>query len=83
MSQIWGTDGATVTVTQVGHKVGLDVTPINGIGVGSYDYFAVSRTSTTDEYTFREGGSGGTVVATVTITYTDSTKEDISNVVKE
>ena len=44
-----------------------------------YDYVAASYPdSITEIYTFRKGGSGGTLLATVTIVYTDSTKVDIS-----
>lgn len=53
-----------------------------GIVTGSYDYVSVVYASTTDTYTFKTGGSGGTLVATVVITYTDSTKALVSIVVK-
>lgn len=52
------------------------------IGIPAYDYVGQSQASTTDTWTFKTGGSGGTTVATVTITYTDSTKATISNVVR-
>ena len=48
-----------------------------------HDYIAVTYpTATTEVYTYKVGGSGGTTVATVTVTYTDSTKENISSVDK-
>ncbi len=47
-----------------------------------YDYISLATASTTDTWTYKSGGSGGTTVATVTITYTDSTKATISNVAK-
>lgn len=42
------------------------------------DYVSNAPTSTTDVFTFRTGGSGGTVLGTVTVTYTDSTKTTLS-----
>ena len=52
--------------------------------VGSvYDYLVVTYPNTTTEvYTFKTGGSGGTTVSVVTIVYTDTTKEFISTVTK-
>ncbi len=48
-----------------------------------HDYFAYTNTnSTTDTYEYNTGGSGGTLVATVTIVYTDTTKETISTVTR-
>jgi len=47
-----------------------------------FDYVSVAYDTTTDTYTFKSGGSGGDTVATVTVTYTDSTKVDISSVAK-
>lgn len=52
------------------------------IGLSAYDYVSLATASTTDTYTFKTGGSGGTTVATITITYTDSTKATISNVAR-
>lgn len=46
----------------------------------AYDRVDVSYpSSTTEVYTFR---ASGVVISTVTVTYTDSTKENISSVVK-
>lgn len=48
-----------------------------------YDYIAVTYpVNTTEVYTFKQGGSGGTTQATVTVVYTDSTKESLSTVTK-
>ncbi len=38
--------------------------------------------ATTETYEFYSGGLGGTLQATVTLTYVDSTKEDLSTAVK-
>lgn len=48
-----------------------------------FDYISrVLTNSTTETYTYRLGGSSGTLVATVVVTYTDSTLETISTVEK-
>lgn len=48
-----------------------------------WDAFSASFPSAVQEvYTYKTGGLGGTTVATVTITYTDSTKDTISSLVK-
>lgn len=46
----------------------------------TFDYVSLTQSSTTDTYTFYQGGSGGTLVNTVTITYTGSDKGTLSNV---
>ena len=49
----------------------------------AYDYMAYTNTNTTtDTYVYKSGGTGGTIVATVTIVYTDSTKSVISTVTR-
>lgn len=53
-----------------------------GISLPNYDYVAQAQDATHDIWTFKTGGVGGTVVATVTITYTDATKVVISEVVR-
>lgn len=59
-----------------------DAHPISfGLGLPPYDYAErVLTNSTTETYTFKVNGSGGTTVATVVIVYTDSTLETISTV---
>jgi hypothetical protein len=47
----------------------------------AYDYISLNLFSATTEiYTYKSGGSGGTTVATVTVIYTSSAKTDISSV---
>lgn len=46
-----------------------------------YDSFSLAVTTTTDTYSFFSGGLAGTLVKTVTITYTDDTKATISTAV--
>lgn len=55
-----------------------------GLGIPEYDYvsMALSAGDTTETYTFKTGGSGGTTVATVTVVYTSSVREVLSSVTK-
>lgn len=49
----------------------------------NFDYIAATYpTSSSEVYTYKNGGSGGTTVATITVVYTDSTKETLSSVTK-
>jgi hypothetical protein len=49
-------------------------------GIPQYDHLGVTYPNgTTEVYTYKTGGSGGSTVATVTITYTDATKSNISS----
>ncbi len=49
----------------------------------AYDYVVLTNpNSTTDLWTFKTGGSGGTTVGTVTIVYTDTTKCTVDDVTK-
>lgn len=58
-------------------------TVTSGLEILPHDYIAVTYpTSTTESYVYKTGGSGGTTIATVTVTYTDSTKANISSVEK-
>ena len=59
-----------------------DVYVRSGLGIPSHDYVSLTQNSTQDIWTYKSGGSGGTTVATVTITYTDSAKGTISTVAK-
>jgi hypothetical protein len=55
---------------------------IDGMALPTFDYTAQVQTATADTWTFYVGGSGGVLVATITINYTDATKAIISNVVR-
>ena len=49
-----------------------------GIEGINWDYFKTTYPdSVTEVYKFYEGGSGGTLLATVTLTYTDYTKNNL------
>ena len=72
-----------VTTSEVGDKAALDVIPMNSLVPDGYDYVAVTYpTSTSEVFTFKTGGSGGTTVATITLVYTDASKNDLSTVTK-
>jgi hypothetical protein len=83
-------DGVNLfTSTQVGPKTGLDVAIINQAEVkmtntlvkDPFDYIqAAYPDSVTEVYTYKLGGVLGSLVATVTVTYTDSTKDLIQSV---
>lgn len=49
----------------------------------TYDYVSVSYPdSVTEAYSFKSGGASGTVTATITLVYTDSTKASLSTVTR-
>lgn len=82
-------DDCRVTGTRVGDKLPLDVYLRGGsinqsgsweIAGVEYDYFALScPTATQEVWTFFTGGSGGTLVGTATLNFTDTTKCKILN----
>jgi len=54
-----------------------------GLFIPSYDYIGIDKSgSLTNIYTFKLGGSGGTTVAILTLTYSDSTKTVLESVYK-
>ena len=55
---------------------------IAGLLPESWDYVSLAQNSTQDIWTFYTGGSGWTLVATITMTYTDGTKATISTVAR-
>ena len=47
----------------------------------SYDYILAAYPTTSSEvYTYKTGGAGGTTVATVTVVYVDATKAVLTSV---
>lgn len=61
----------------------LPITPSGTLVSEVFDFISANYAgATTDVYTYKSGGSGGTTVATITITYTDSTKGTISTVAR-
>lgn len=75
---------ATSTEFSASSKNAQDVNVLNGMLSGiEFDFVSmVIDPSTTETYTFKTGGSGGTTVATITIVYQSSSREDISTVTK-
>jgi len=71
---MYGYDSATDSFLPINAKSGFNIPP--------YDYVSVAYATLTDTYTFYKGGVGGTLVATITLTYTDATKTAISNVAR-
>ena len=56
---------------------------VQGLSLPTHDYEEYTYPdSTTTVLTCKQGGASGTTVATLTIIYTDSTKEDVSSVTK-
>jgi len=77
------------TGTLVGSKNAADVNVANstdlvtGLIPFQYDFISADLSgATTDVYTYKTGGSGGTTVAVVTLTYTDASKETLSTVAR-
>jgi len=56
---------------------------IAGFNIPAHDYIAVTYPTTSSEvYTYKVGGSGGTTVGVITVVYTSSTKEVLTSVTK-
>lgn len=54
----------------------------NAMGLGTHDFIGVTSAATSDIYAFKLGGSGGSLINTITIDYTDATKATILDIVK-
>jgi hypothetical protein len=48
----------------------------------AFDSIACTYTSTTDVYKLYTGGVAGTLVETITVTYSDSSKQQVTSIVK-
>lgn len=55
---------------------------VSGFNIPAYDYIGVTTETVTDIYVFKTGGSIGTTVGTLTVEYTDSSKETLVSVTK-
>lgn len=55
---------------------------IVGMEIPAHDHLSLTEDTLTDTWVYRSGGGSGSIVATVTITYTDSGKGTISTVAK-
>lgn len=67
--------GDGTNLTQVNPDGSLKVS--TGLVKDSYDFFSGTHTDTTSTYVYRRGGSSGTIVATVSIVYANSDKDEI------
>lgn len=65
-------------------SLGAKVTGIGGLLTGvEYDSVSVAYPSTTTEvYTFYQGGLAGVLQATITLTYTAASKQNLSSAVR-
>ena len=84
-------DGNVIDMAEHGRVGGLSTgqsfkhtMDVGSLNIGTFDYvsMALSSGDTTETYTFKTGGSGGTTVATVTVVYTDSTRDILSSATK-
>ena len=76
------TDKENQKFSNINDKPAVDVNVIgdflNGV---KYDYIGATYPTTSSElYTYNLGGSGGTTVAAILVTYSDSTKEVLTSV---
>lgn len=88
-----GTQGNIINIPKVTLSGGQQAIPVanpdgtdisGGIGLDQYDYvsMALSVGDTTETWTFKTGGSGGTTTNIVVVVYTDSARTDILTVTK-
>ena len=77
-------DGNTAVPLKADPATGALLSVATGtLVVSLYDYVkATYPIDTTEVYTFKTGGSGGTTVATITIVYVDNTKAKIDTVTR-
>lgn len=67
--------GDGTNLTRVNTDGSLKVS--SGLVKEAYDYFSGNHTEITSTYTYRRGGSSGTIVATVRIVYNSAEKDEI------
>lgn len=61
----------------------LQIHKINSLITTAFDYIgAAYPVATTEVYTYKSGGAGGTTVGTITVVYTDATKTVLTSVTK-
>lgn len=81
---IYGKKATTgTTLANVSYKVKQSVAvPASGLVKQDYDYVGVTWTvgTFTEVFLFKKGGASGTTVTTVTVVYTDATKEQLASV---
>lgn len=79
--------GSSVQSSLIRNGNSIAVVNSNGSSIGGlipnqdFDYIDIQQTSATVEtYVYKQGGTSGTTVQTITVTYTDSTKNDLDKV---
>ena len=83
MTQFGGVASSVAIIGTVTVSGTVTLSSFGALNLPNYDYCAVTYPSgTTETYTFKTGGAGGTTVAVVDVVYTSTTKADISTVTK-
>ena len=79
--------GSSVQSSLIRNGNSISVVNSDGSSIGGltpntdFDYIDIQQTSSTVEtYVYKQGGASGTTVQTITVTYTDSTKNDLDKV---
>lgn len=78
-------DGTTPVPVEVNPATGAMITSTSLGGqlvTETFDYIEVTEAATTDTFQYKTGGSGGTLVATVVVTYTTTDKDVLDSVAK-
>lgn len=79
----WGSAGGGAGASIDTSGIITELQTINSLTPNEYDYIAVTYpTDTTEAYAYKQGGSGGTTVQTITVTYENATKENIISVAR-
>jgi hypothetical protein len=80
VTQVFGGGGGGGNTPHVGGPNGQDYVPtMSGLSLPQFDFMSLAINSATETYTFKKSN---TLVATVTIVYTDATRADILTVTK-
>jgi hypothetical protein len=75
-----GEDG-TLRIVKTDNSTGaLPVVNVNTLVPSAFDHITYTSGVLTDTYAYRTGGGGGTLVKTITITYTTAAKSVISTI---
>jgi len=74
------TEDGEVVIPKTDSAGSLPVVPVNALVPVAYDHITYISGASTDTYEYRSGGAGGTLVKTVTITYTNTSKAVISTI---
>ena len=78
-----GSSGGFITGPLPAGTNSLGTVSIGGLNLTAFDYVALTQPTTVqDVYTFKTGGSGGTTTNTVTVNYTDSSHDVMTNMTK-